>query len=325
MSAATPPIRTGVAQVGVAHAHVAHAPAHVQIAQILRDYSELIKLRVTSLIVLSAWAGAYFAAPRAGVAQLSWPVLHALIGISLIAAGSAALNEVFERDLDALMRRTANRPLPSKRMGLVHASMVSGTLVFGGALYLALYCNLLTGCLALSTAIVYLAAYTPLKRVSPVCTFVGAFPGAMPPLLGWTALRGRIEIEGLILFAIVFFWQFPHFYSIAWLYREDYQRASIRMLPVVEATGKATGREIVLYSIALLPASFAPTLLHMSGNVYLFGAAVMGMIFFFFGIRLAAFKQPLTSGHSKRRARQLLLATVFYLPLLFALMMLNSR
>ncbi len=291
----------------------------------LKDYAELIKLRVTSLIVLSAWAGAYFAAPKDGVAQLSWPVLHALIGISLVAAGSAALNEVFEHDLDALMRRTAHRPLPSGRMGLVQASMISGVLVFGGSLYLAVYSNLLTGCLTLATAIVYLAAYTPLKRVSPVCTFVGAFPGAMPPLLGWTAIRGRIEIEGLILFAIVFFWQFPHFYSIAWLYREDYQRANIRMLPVVEATGKATSREIVLYSIALLPASFAPTLLHMSGWLYFAGAVIMGAIFLWFGIRLAAFRQPLTSGHSKRRARHLLLATVFYLPLLFGLMMLNAR
>jgi protoheme IX farnesyltransferase len=301
------------------------SPGLARAGVLLKDYSELIKLRVTSLIVLSAWAGAYFAAPRAGIAQLSWPVLHALIGISLIAAGSAALNEVFERDVDALMRRTANRPLPSRRMGVVHAGMVSGILVFGGALYVSIYCNLLTGCLALATAIVYLAAYTPLKRVSPVCTFVGAFPGAMPPLLGFVALRGSIEIEGLILFAIVFFWQFPHFYSIAWLYREDYQRASIRMLPVVEATGKATSREIVLYSIALLPASFAPTLLRMSGPIYLAGAIVMGGIFLWFGIRLAAFKQPLTSAHSKRRARQLLLATVLYLPLLFALMMLNSR
>ncbi len=291
----------------------------------LRDYSELIKLRVTSLIVLSAWAGAYFAAPRAAVAQLSWPVLHALVGISLVAAGSAALNEVFEKDLDALMRRTAHRPLPSGRMGVVHAGMVSGVLVFGGALYLAIYSNLLTGCLTLATAIIYLAAYTPLKRISPVCTFVGAFPGAMPPLLGWTAIRGRIEVEGLILFAIVFFWQFPHFYSIAWLYREDYQRANIRMLPVVEATGKATGREIVLYSLALLPASVAPTLLHMSGLIYLAAAMIMSAIFLWFGVRLAAFQQPLTSGQSKRRARQLLLATVFYLPLLFALMMLNVQ
>ena len=315
MSTATPPIREGVA----------HAPARVRMAEILRDYSELIKLRVTSLIVLSAWAGAFFAAPRTGVPELSWAILHACIGISLIAAGSAALNEVFEKDVDALMRRTAHRPLPAKRMGIMHAATVSGVLVFGGALYLAIYCNLLTGCLALATAIVYLAAYTPLKRVSPVCTFVGAFPGAMPPLLGWTAIRGRIEIEGLILFAIVFFWQFPHFYSIAWLYREDYQRANIRMLPVVEATGKATSREIVLYSIALLPASFAPTLLHMSGWLYFAGAIVLGAAFLYYGVRLANFKQPLTSGHSKRRARQLLLASVFYLPLLFALMTLNSK
>ena len=309
---------------GVAHPFRARF-SRERVGILLRDYSELIKLRVTSLIVLSAWAGAYFAAPRAGVPQLSWTILHGLIGISLIAAGSAALNEVFEKDVDALMRRTANRPLPTGRMGMLHAATVSGILVFGGALYLALFCNLLTGCLALATAIVYLAAYTPLKRVSPVCTFVGAFPGAMPPLLGWTAIRGSIEVEGLILFAIVFFWQFPHFYSIAWLYREDYQRANIRMLPVVEATGRAASREIVLYSIALLPASFAPTLLHMSGMTYLFGAAVMGIIFCYFGVRLAAFKQPLTSGHSKRRARQLLLATVFYLPLLFALMMLNVQ
>ncbi len=295
-----------------------------RVGLLLQDYSELIKLRVTSLIVLSAWAGAYFAAPKAQVSQLSWPILHAVIGIALIAAGSAAVNEVMEHDLDAVMRRTAHRPLPAGRIGLLQAGMISGVLVVGGALYLAIYCNPLTGFLALATALVYLAAYTPLKRVSPVCTFVGAFPGAMPPLLGWTAIRGRIEVEGVILFAIVFFWQFPHFYSIAWLYREDYQRANIRMLPVVEVTGKATGREIVAYSIALLPASFAPSLLHMSGIVYLSGAIIMGVTFLGFGLRLAGFPQPLTSGHSKRRARQLLLATVFYLPLLFALMMLNA-
>ncbi len=291
---------------------------------LLQDYAELVKLRVTSLIVLSAWAGAYFAAIRAGMPQLSWAVLNSLVGIALISGGTAALNEIFERDIDALMRRTAHRPLPSKRMGLAHAVTVSGAMVFAGALYLALACNLLTGCLAMATALVYLAAYTPLKRVSPVCTFVGAFPGAMPPLLGWTAIRGRIDWQALALFAIVFFWQFPHFYSIAWLYREDYQRARIRMLPVVEATGKATSREIVAYSVALLPASFAPTVLHMSGWVYLAGAVVMGLIFLWFGVRLAAFPQPVTSGHSKLRARQLLLATVFYLPLLFALMMLNA-
>jgi len=318
MSPTTPPLesRGGSSR--------ALAPALARATPLLRDYAELIKLRVTSLIVLSAWAGAYFAAIRAGVSQLSWAVLNSLIGVALISGGTAALNEIFERDVDALMHRTAHRPLPAKRMGLAHATTVSGVMVFAGALYLALACNLLTGCLAMATALVYLAAYTPLKKVSPVCTFVGAFPGAMPPLLGWTAIRGRIDWEALVLFGIVFFWQFPHFYSIAWLYREDYQRANIRMLPVVEATGKATSREIVAYSIALLPASFAPTLLHMSGRIYLAGAIVMGLVFFWFGVRLAAFPQPLTSGHSKLRARHLLLATVFYLPLLFALMMLNA-
>ncbi len=289
-----------------------------------RDYSELIKLRVTSLIVLSAWAGAFFAAPKAGVGALSGRVLHALIGIALVAAGSAALNEVIERDVDGRMRRTAHRPLPARRMGLAHASIVAAGLVFGGAVYLAVVCNLFTGCLSLATALVYLAAYTPLKRVSPVCTFIGAFPGAMPPLLGWTAVRGRIELEGLILFAIVFFWQFPHFYSIAWLYREDYEKAAIRMLPVVEATGKATGREIIAYSLALLPASMAPAWLHMSGRIYLVGAVIMGMLFLWAGVRLAASPYPPASGQSKLRARRLLQATVFYLPLLFALMMLNS-
>jgi len=304
---------------------VAHpSPVLARVGVFLQDYSELLKLRVTGLIVLSAWAGAYFAAPKAHLAQLSWPILHALVGIALIAAGSAAVNEVMEHDLDGVMRRTAHRPLPAGRMSLLHAGTVAGLLVIGGAVYLTLFCNPLTGFLALATALVYLAAYTPLKRVSPLCTFVGAFPGAMPPLLGWTAIRGRIEWEGLILFLIVFLWQFPHFYSIAWLYREDYQRANIRMLPVLEASGKATGREIIAYSIALLPASVAPVFMHMTGMIYLAGAVLMGGLFLWVGLRLARFKQPLDSGHSKRRARQLLLATVFYLPLLFALMMLNS-
>ena len=313
MSTSTPPLGPGVAS----------ATARLQVSALLRDYSELLKLRVTGLIVLSAWAGAYFASAKAGLPQLSWQVLHALIGIALVAGGSAAVNEVVERDVDALMRRTAHRPLPAKRMGLLHASLVAAALVFGGALYLAHYCNLFTGFLALLTAVVYVAAYTPLKRLSPACTFVGAFPGAMPPLLGWAAIRGRIEVEAVVLFAIVFLWQFPHFYSIAWLYREDYQRAGIRMLPVVEATGRATSREIVAYSAALLPVSVLPTLLRMSGIAYMAGAAVMGGIFLWAGIRLALFPQPPNSGRSKRRARQLLLASVFYLPLLFALMMLN--
>ncbi len=288
-----------------------------------RDYSELIKLRVTSLIVMTAWTGFYFGAQKSGVSSLSWTLFHALLGIGLVSGGTAALNEVVERDADALMRRTAHRPLPSGRMGTVWAATLAGAMVLGGAAYLAWTTNALTGTLSLLTAMVYLGAYTPLKKVSPWCTFVGAFPGAMPPVLGWTAIRGTFDWEALVLFAIVFFWQFPHFLSIAWLYREDYQRASIRMRPAVETNGASTGREILAYSLALVPVSLAPSLVGMSGRVYLLGALLMSLALFWAGLRLARLQQPITAPQSKLRARQLLQATVFYLPLLFALMMIN--
>ena len=290
---------------------------------VVRDYAELVKARVTTLIVMTAWTGYYFGAYKLGVSSLSWTLFHALLGIGMVSGGTAALNEVIERDSDALMRRTAIRPLPSKRMAVWQATAIALFLIVGGSAYLALTTNLLTGALTLATSVVYLAAYTPLKKVSTLCTFIGAFPGAMPPVLGWTAIRGQLDWEALVLFGIVFFWQFPHFYSIAWLYREDYQAASIRMLPAVERTGKATGREIVMYSLALIPVSMAPSFFGMSGRVYLWGALVLGLAMLWCGLRLATFKKPIESGPSKQRARQLLQATVFYLPLLFALMMLN--
>jgi heme o synthase len=289
-----------------------------------RDYAELTKMRVTTLIVMTAWCGYYFGALKSGVSSLSWGLLHALLGIGLIAGGTAALNEVMEHDIDGLMRRTAQRPLPVGRMSLLHAGIVGGLMTLGGALYLALALNPLTGWLSLATSGTYLAAYTPLKKVHPVCTFVGAFPGAMPGVLGWTAARGRLEWGALVMFAIVFFWQFPHFFSIAWLYREDYQGGGIRMLPVVEPDGKSTARRILLYSIGLVPISLLPTFLGMSGKIYLFGALVMGLGLFYFGLRLATFKMSPSTARSKQRARHLLQATVFYLPLLFALMMLNT-
>jgi protoheme IX farnesyltransferase len=293
-------------------------------ASLLQDYAELLKARVTSLIVMTAWCGFYFGAQKSGISSLSWTLLHALVGIGLVAGGTAALNEVLERDLDALMRRTASRPLPTGRMSHLHGTVAGLLMVIGGALYLALLTNPLTGLLTLATSVAYLGAYTPLKRLHPVCTFVGAFPGAMPPLLGWTAVRGRLDAEALVLFAIVFFWQFPHFLSIAWLYREDYERADIRMLPVVERDGRSTARDIVLYSAALIPATLAPALMGMAGRIYFAGALVLGLAMFWIAARLADLKQPPSAPQSKRRARQLLQATVFYLPLLFALMMLNA-
>jgi len=289
-----------------------------------RDYAELTKLRVTTLIVMTAWCGYYFGALKSGNSSLSWHLFHALLGIALISGGTAALNELMECDIDSQMRRTALRPLPAGRMSLLHAGIVGGLMTIGGALYLGLALNPLTGWLSLATSAVYLAAYTPLKKIHPICTFVGAFPGAMPGVLGWTAARGRLEWGALVMFAIVFFWQFPHFFSIAWLYREDYAAGSVRMLPVVEPDGRSTARQIILYSIGLIPVSLAPSVLHMSGRIYFAGALVMGLVLFAFGVRLARLQLPLSAARSKQRARHLLQATVFYLPLLFALMMINT-
>src|ERR1700693_4557725 len=232
-----------------------------QATSLLRDYAELMKLRVTTLIVMTAWCGYYFGAQKAGVSSLSWGLLHALLGIGLVSSGTAALNEVMEHDVDANMRRTAQRPLPAGRMSLLHATVAGLVATIGGSIYLAVFCNPLTGFLTLLTSIVYLAAYTPLKRVSPICTFVGAFPGAMPVVLGWTAVRNKLEMETLILFAIMFVWQFPHFLSIAWLYREDYAEGNIRMLPVVDSDGKSTVWRILAYSAALIPVSIMPVAL----------------------------------------------------------------
>lgn len=292
-------------------------------ANLLRDYAELTKMRVTTLVVMTAWCGYYFGCVRSGVSSISWNLIHTLLGIGLVSGGTAALNEVMEFDIDARMRRTAQRPLPAGRMSLWHAGVVGMLLTVGGALYLAIALNPLTGWLAVLTEFVYLAAYTPLKKVHPICTFVGAFPGAMPGLLGWTAARGRLEWGALVMFAIVFFWQFPHFFSIAWLYREDYAAGQIRMLPVVESDGRSTAFRIVLYSILLIPVSLTPTFLGMAGRTYLVSALFLGIALLYIGVRLAKVPVPISSGRSKQRARQLLQATVLYLPLLFVLMMLN--
>jgi heme o synthase len=293
------------------------------IAGLARDYSVLIKARVTTLIVMTAWAGAYFAAAKSGVSSLSWNLLHALIGIGLVSGGTAAINEVLERDVDALMRRTAQRPLVTGSMSLLHASIIAFGMTIGGVLYLGILTNWLTAALAALTSFSYLVVYTPMKRVHPICTCLGAFPGAMPPVLGWTAIRGRLDPEALVLFAIVFFWQFPHFHSIAWLYREDYENARIRMLPVVECDGRSTAFAIMMYALALVPVSLMPTLIGMSGWTYFAGALLLGLGFLWFSLRMWTMKLAPVVPLSKVRARHVLQASVIYLPLLFALMMLN--
>jgi heme o synthase len=291
---------------------------------LMRDYAELTKARITTLIVLTAWCGYFFGARRLGVSSWSMGLFDALLGVALVSSGTAALNELLESSVDARMRRTALRPLPSGRMTKAHAATVGVTLTLGGSAYLAIYANLITGLLVFLTALVYLAAYTPLKKISPVCTFVGAFPGAMPVVLGWTAVRGKLEVETLILFAIMFVWQFPHFLSIAWLYREDYAQGDIRMLPVVDSDGKSTVWRILAYSGALIPVSVLPVAWGMSGRVYLVGAILMGAALFRVSLGMAFPQLPATAAASKPSARRLLRATIIYLPALFALMMANS-
>lgn len=299
------------------------APVVLKKNSLIGDYLQLFKVRVTTLIVVTAWTGVYMGAAKSGISSLKWTLFNALVGIGVTCAGSAALNEVLEYKIDALMRRTRNRPLPSGRMSLA-TGMTAGILASViGPLYLAFTTNVLTGALAFSTALVYLALYTPLKRISPISTFVGAFPGAMPPLLGWTAVRGKLEIEAVFLFLIVFFWQFPHFQAIAWMYREEYEAAGIKMLPVVDKEGHSVIRQMFTYCSTLISVSLVPTLLHMTGKIYLFGALALGLGFLWFVFRLAQAKLPTTSPDSRIFARQILQASVLYLPLLFALMMLN--
>jgi protoheme IX farnesyltransferase len=299
------------------------APVVLKRNSLLGDYFQLFKVRVTSLVVITAWAGYYMGAAKSGASSLTFTLLNALLGIGVTCAGSAALNEVLEHKVDALMRRTRNRPLPAGRMSLATGLTAGILATVLGPLYLSLTTNVLTGVLAFGTAVSYLVFYTPLKRISPISTFIGAFPGAMPPLLGWTAVRGKVEIEAVFLFLIVFFWQFPHFQAIAWMYREDYEAAGIKMLPVVDKAGHSVIRQMFTYCSTLISVSLVPTLLRMTGKIYLFGALVLGLGFLWFVFRLARTKLPTTSPDSRLFARQLLQASVIYLPLLFALMMLN--
>lgn len=276
-------------------------------------YAELTKPRITFLIVLTSAAG--FALGSIGSINYGHMV-SAMFGIALLSSGIATLNQYMERDLDALMRRTADRPLPSGKLLPWEALWFGVGLTLLAEVYLAVMVNPLTALLGLTVISGYLFAYTPLKTRTTLSTMVGAFPGAVPPLIGWAAARGEIGLEAWVLFAILFLWQFPHFLAIAWMYREDYGRAGILMLPVVEPDGRVTAQQIVVYTVLLLPVSLLPTALGVSGKVYLCGAIVLGLLFLYSSLR-AAFSK------SRQEARRLLLASVIYLPLLFILMVVN--
>ncbi|MBI4460138.1 MAG: protoheme IX farnesyltransferase, partial [Acidobacteria bacterium] len=273
----------------------------------------LTKPRVTSLILMSTLVGFYMGSSSPFPFLL---LLHTLIGTALVASGTAALNQYWEREADGKMLRTRNRPLPAGRMRPWKALWFGIFLSLAGVFYLAWQANLLTSLLAAVTLGSYLFLYTPLKSRTPLCTLVGAFPGAFPPLIGWVAARGEITPEAGVLYLMLFLWQFPHFLAIAWLYREDYERGGIVMLPVVEPEGKSTGRQILFYSAALLPLSLVPSLMGLTGWIYFCGALVLGMWFLWAGFMAARAK-------SKIQARRLLQTTVIYLPLVYGLMMIN--
>lgn len=281
----------------------------------MRDYLELTKPRITLLILLCAAVGYWFGCG----ASIHWTILaHALLGTALLASGTSALNQWYEVASDAKMLRTCRRPLPAGRITRQNALVFGLLLSAAGFADLWYGTNLLTALLGLFTLVSYLLLYTPLKQRTSACTIVGAIPGAMPPLIGYASAGHGIDIRGLALFLILFVWQFPHFDAIAWMYRDDYARGGIRMLPVIDPYGESTARRIAVCSLLLIPISLVPVFLGMTGTLYATAAIVAGLGVFYFGARLGR-------DRTLPRARALLLATVFYLPALLGVMAFDRR
>src|SRR5207247_6327643 len=274
------------------------------------DLVELTKPRITFLVLVTTLVGYYMASHdglRSGL------LLHTILGTALVAGGASALNQYFERDLDARMHRTRNRPLPDGRIFPNEALLFSTIISTAGVAYLMYFVNILTGLLGIVTLIAYIFVYTPLKTRTALCTLIGAIPGATPPLMGWTAARGEVDAVALSLSAILFLWQMPHFFAIAWIYTEDYARGGF----VVHTSGESTGRQIILYCCALVPISLLPSLFGVTGMTYFFGAMLFGFIYLGYGFAVALFR-------SNTHAQRLLRISVLYLPTLLVLMMIDK-
>ncbi len=291
-------------------------------AQLIHDIQELFKPRVTTMVVVTGWAGFYLGSMQSGISSLQRGLLDTLFGIALVSAGASALNQSIERKSDARMKRTADRPLAAGRFPLAVGVLAGLAALALGAGWLALHTNLLTVALALLTAFTYVAIYTPLKRLTTLATFIGAFPGAMGPLLGWTAARDRIEWPAVALFAILFVWQFPHFMAISWMYRAEYGKAGIKMLPVVQPDGWSTVIEALVYAVVMIPVSLAPWYLGMTGLTYAIIAAILGLFYLGYTIRFAGILRTTDEARSRMLARDLLKVSVIYLPLLMTALML---
>lgn len=283
----------------------------------LNDFCLLTKPRLTLMVVLTAYVG--FAMGQAGAYSLSnsWtPLLAVLAGVTLSCMGASIWNQVYERDTDALMARTSNRPLAAHRLSVAAAAATGTALCAAGVLVLLLATNPLAAALELFTIVSYNLIYTPAKRLTTVSTIIGAVPGALPPVIGYTAATGRVDLEAWLLFAILFLWQLPHFLAIAWLYRDQYARAGIPLLPVIDRTGGSTSRQVLFSCVALVCTGLAPTLLGVCGVVYFWGALLAGVVFL-------AFSLVLVVGRRDHQARAVFLASLAYLPVVYALMLVD--
>jgi heme o synthase len=283
--------------------------------RIAADYWALTKPEVNFLILITTFVSFHLASNAGATRTLT--LIHTLAGTLLVASGAASLNQLLERSFDAKMRRTARRPLAAGKLSPVNVLRFGIALSVAGTLYLAAI-NLLTALLAVLTLLGYLFLYTPLKRKTPLCTLVGAFPGAAPPLIGWAAARGRLEPEAWALYFIVFLWQFPHFMAIAWMYREDYLRAGYHVLPAQRSRARFVTWQTFVFSLALLPVALIPSVAGDCGVAYSAGAILLGSAFLYFSARFAFRRSNIT-------ARQLLVSSIVYLPLLFTLLLLDKK
>ena len=295
---------------------------------LVADYLTLFKLRVSVMVLITAAAGFYLGSLRSGISPFHAGLFQALLGIAAVTAGSSVLNQALERRSDAGMRRTANRPMAAGRISLAHGLLLGFAAVLGGTLYLAATTNLLTATLTLLTATGYVGIYTPLKRFTSLNTFIGAFPGALPPLIGWTAARGLIEWPAVSLFAILFVWQFPHFMAIGWLYRDDYRHGGIRLAatqqPIAWAA-RSTVFQALFYAVLMIPTALWTSYLGVTGRPYTILATILSLGYLYFTIRFAGILRDPSASSSRTHARNLLKASVLYLPVLLAAMILNAQ
>jgi len=285
------------------------------------DFVMLAKPRLNMLVVASALAGYVMAG---GDLANALAVVCTVIGTALVAGGASGFNQVMERVPDSLMRRTRLRPVPDGRLQPFEALVFATALALAGLILLATVVNSISAGVALVTLLTYALVYTPLKRRSSFATVIGAIPGALPPLMGWTASRGELSSEGWALFAILAFWQLPHFLAIAWLYRDEYAKAGFKMLPMIDPHGYRTGRQAVSHTLGLLPVSLFPFVFHLTGKVYLVGALALGLAFLWFAIRFARQLPSRETELAALRARQLFFASILYLPLLLTVMVLDK-